>query len=453
MLVRALLILALLVDSAGILSVNVLRAEDFPSFRGVNGCGVAPDQAIPLTWSEDQNLAWKAELPGSGWSQPVVIGDRVFVTAAVADKDLKPKNFSDGVKTPQSMGISLFSKAPDVTIEWKVFCLNAIDGVVLWNETIHSAKPKYPIHPSNTFATESPVADQNGIYVHFGAAGILAGLSLDGRKMWSKDVGVHKTSNSFGTGSSLAIDDDRVYLQNLSEESADITCYATQTGDVLWQAAREKKSTAWSSPVIWNNSRRKELIVSGDQLVESFDPASGAALWKVSRVKAATACSPCADSERLYFGGSDPFSKGPLFAVAVGASGDVSPAKSNDSFESNVWKQDRAGPGMASPVSTGEHVYVVDRNILRCYQAESGELLYQSRLPGLEMVAASPLIIGNKLLIIDEAGSGCVVATGGEFRVIGSGSINDTVWATPAVANGAVFLRGVEGLYCIRSAQ
>ncbi len=441
MLHRSLMILTSLAIATGIVSASIVRADDFPSFRGVNGWGVTPEQPIPLTWSESENLAWKAELPGSGWSQPVVIGDRLFVTAAVAEQDLKPKNFSDGVKTPQSMGISLFAKAPNVTIEWKVYCLNIADGVVLWDKTVHSAKPKYPIHPSNTFATESPVADSNGIYVHFGAAGIIAGLSLDGTELWKKDVGVHKTSNSFGTGSSLAIDDGKVYLQDLSEESADVICYAATTGEVVWQTAREKNSSAWSSPVVWNNSKRKELIVSGDQLVESFDPTSGDLLWKVSKVKAATACSPCADSERLYFGGSDPFSKGPLFAVAVGANGDVSPKKSNDSFDGNVWKQDRAGPGMASPVSSGQHVYVVDKNILRCYQAESGELLYQTRLPGLEMVAASPLIIGNKLLIIDENGVGCVVATGAEFKVIGSGAIDDTVWATPAVANGSVFFR------------
>ncbi len=258
-------------------------------------------------------------------------------------------------QTPK-VGISLFAKPPEVTIEWKVYCLSTADGGVLWDRTIHSAKPKYPIHPSNSFATESPVADSNGIYVHFGAAGIIAGLSLGGTEMWKKDVGVHKTGNSFGTGSSLAIDDGKVFLQDLSEESADVICYSASTGEVVWQNARDKKSTSWSSPVVWKNSRRKELIVSGDQLVESFDPTSGVLLWRVDKVKAATACSPCADSERLYFGGSDPFSKGPLFAIAIGASGDVSPKKSNDSFDSNVGKQDRGGPGMASPVSSGEYV-------------------------------------------------------------------------------------------------
>jgi outer membrane protein assembly factor BamB len=436
-----------------VLSVAAVNGDDFPSFRGVNGWGVAPEQTIPLTWSESENLAWKADLPGSGWSQPVVIGDRVFLTLAASEKDLKPKNFADGVKSPQSMGISLLAKSPDVTIEWKVYCLRMSDGSVLWDRTVHAAKPKYPIHPSNSFATESPVADSGGIYVHFGAAGVIAGLSPDGEELWKREVGVRKTSNSFGTGSSLAIDEGRVYLQDLSEESADVSCYSASTGEVLWKTSRAKNSTSWSSPVVWNNAKRKELIISGDQLVESYDPKTGALLWKVGKVKAATACSPCADSERLYFGGSDPFSKGPLFAISVGASGDVSPEKSNDAFSGNVWKQDRAGPGMASPVSNGEFLYVVDKNILRCYRADSGEPLYQTRLPGLEMVAASPLIVGNKLLIIDENGAGCVVATGAEFKVIGTGAIADTVWATPAVSNGSVFFRGLNSVYCLRLAK
>ena len=147
MLHRAFVILASLAIAAEMVSASSVKGDDFPSFRGVNGWGVTQEQPIPLTWSESENLAWKAELPGSGWSQPVVIGDRLFVTAAVAEQDLKPKNFSDGVKTPQSMGISLFAKAPNVTIEWKVYCLNITDGVVLWDKTVHSAKPKYPIHP------------------------------------------------------------------------------------------------------------------------------------------------------------------------------------------------------------------------------------------------------------------------------------------------------------------
>ena len=426
------------------------QADDFVAFRGTNGLGVTGDQAIPDAWSISENMAWKVAIPGSGWSQPVIVGDRIFVTAAVAEKDLRPKNFSDGVKTPQSMGVTLFTKAPDVSIEWQVLCLSAKDGSMLWQQVIHTGKPKFPVHPSNTYATESPVADSSGVYVSFGAAGVVAGLSLDGQQRWKQDVGVFKTGNSFGTGSSLAIHEGRTYVQNFSEESADVVCFDNATGDVVWKKKRDENSTSWSTPVIWKNDQRVELIVSGSELVESFDPATGDLLWKVSNVKAATACSPGADRQHLYFGGSDPFSKGPLFAVAAGARGDISPQKKNSQFEGCVWLNNRAGPGMPSPVSSGNFLYVVDSNILRCYDANTGNQLYQNRLPKMTMVAASPLIIGDKLLLIDEQGHGCLVAVGPEFQIVGSGEIDDTFWATPAVANDSVYFRGVNALYCIR---
>lgn len=436
-----------------LLGISITRGDDFRSFRGPDGLGVTSGQAIPESWSDTENLAWKITVPGSGWSQPIVVGNRIFVTTALAEKDLRPKNFSDGVKTPQSMGVTLFTRAPDVTIDWQVLCLRSSDGTVLWSKSVHSGKPKFPVHPSNTFATESPVADSNGVYVSFGAAGIVAGFSHAGEEFWKHDVGVFRTNNSFGTGSSLAIHEGKTYVQNFSEESADLLCFENASGRIVWQASRDKKSTSWSTPVIWQNDQRVELIVSGNDEVESFDPATGDRLWNVSNVKAATACSPCADHRRLYFGGSDPFSKGPLFAVSPGANGDVSPTKQNSQFESCAWLTDRAGPGMPSPVSSGEFLYVVDSNILKCYDTNTGEMRYQNRLPELTTVAASPLIIGDKLLVIDEQGHGCLVAVGPEFQVVGSGKLDDTFWATPAVANGSIYFRGVNSLYCVRSAD
>lgn len=233
-----------------LLGISITRGDDFRSFRGPDGLGVTSGQAIPESWSDTENLAWKITVPGSGWSQPIVVGNRIFVTTALAEKDLRPKNFSDGVKTPQSMGVTLFTRAPDVTIDWQVLCLRSSDGTVLWSKSVHSGKPKFPVHPSNTFATESPVADSNGVYVSFGAAGIVAGFSHAGEEFWKHDVGVFRTNNSFGTGSSLAIHEGKTYVQNFSEESADLLCFENASGRIVWQASRDKKSTSWSTPVI-----------------------------------------------------------------------------------------------------------------------------------------------------------------------------------------------------------
>lgn len=434
-------------------AISIARSDEFPQFRGADGRGVVRDQQIPMSWSAEQNLAWKIDVPGAGWSQPVIWGDRLFITTAVAEKELIPKGFEDGVKTPQSMGLGSFSSAPDTNIDWQVLCYNAITGKALWNRTVTSGKPEFAIHPSNTYATESPVADADGIYVFFGATGDLAAFSHEGELKWKQNLGAFPTSNSFGTGSSLAIFESKVIVQQLTEKSSGVMCFDTRTGSSVWKHERAKSETSWSSPVLWRNGLRAELLVSGGERIESLDPASGSKLWELTNVKAPTACSIAADDKQIYFGGSDPFSKGPLFAVKSGASGSVAPKKKNGEFESMAWLEKQAGPGMASPVSSGEHVYVVDNNILRCYDAATGERRYQTRLPKLKMVNACPLIVGDKLLVIDEAGSAALVKLGPEFEVIGGGEIKDIFWATPAVAHNSIYFRGVQGIYCVRQSQ
>lgn len=426
-------------------------AEDFTQFRGSGGNGQVADQPIPLNWSLQENLAWNIEVPGSGWAQPIIFGDRIYVASAVSEKDLTPANFADGVKSPQSMGVSLFAKPPSDQIKWTLHCIKLTDGSLEWSSVVHKGKAKYSVHPSNSYATESPVADENGIYVYFGASGKVAALGHDGSLRWQKDIGVFKTSNKFGTGSSLTIHEGKIYAQNFNEESCVVYCFDAANGSEIWTAKRENRATSWSTPVVWKNAQRHELVTSGGDEVTSYDPTSGKVLWNLKNVKASTACSISTDTNHIYFGGSDPFSKGPLFAVSSGGTGDLSPEKKNARFSACSWLAEKQGPGMASPVSSGQHVYVVDKNILKCFDAATGERKYQSRLPGMKMVAASPLVVGDRLLMIDEYGKGCVVATGPEFKVLGQSEIDDTIWSTPAVADGAVIVRGVKGLYCFKS--
>ncbi len=428
---------------------SVSFGEDFTQFRGNQGNGVAEKTELPETWSGETGLRWKIASPGAGWSQPVIWKDRVYLTGAVSEEDIRPANFADGVKSPQSMGVSLFAKAPDVAIQWKLFCLDLATGKQIWEQTIVEGKPKFPIHPSNSWATETPTVDNDGICVLFGASGVVAGVSHEGSVRWTKEVGVFKTSNSFGTGSSLASHEGLVYVQNFNEESAIVSAFDISNGDEKWKYQRPETVTSWSSPLIWKNRSRSELVVSGGEQLESLDPATGEVLWTLRNVKAATACSPCCDEAQLYFGGSDPFSKGPLFALKAGAKGDVAPEKKNGPFSECAWLQERQAPGMSSPVSTGEFVYAIENNILKCFRAADGERLYQTRLPGLDLVAACPILVGSNLFIIDENGKSLTVKTGPEFAVVGKGEIGETVWATPALANGALIIRGVNSVFCV----
>lgn len=426
-------------------------AGEFAQFRGSLGNGQVEDRQIPLSWDAETNIAWNVPVPGSGWAQPIVWQDRIYIASAVSEKDLSPANFASGVRSPQSMGITLFAKAPSAKIGWTLSCLDVSDGRTIWSTSVTVGKAKFSVHPSNSYATETPVADSDGVYVYFGAAGIVAAVNHDGTVRWKQDIGVFKTSNSFGTGSSLAIHEGKVFAQNFNEESSTVYCFDSKTGNEIWKQSRTKVVTSWSSPIVWKNAIRTELVVSGGEQLDGFDPATGKVLWTLRNVKAATACTPCADKKHIYFGGSDPFSTGPLFAVKAGANGDLSPTKKNAKFDACGWLAEKQGPGMASPVSSEDFVYVTDKSVLKCFDAKTGERVYQARLPGLKMVASSPLIVGRKLLFVDEYGNACVVAAGPKFKLLGKGAIDDTFWATPAIAGDAIILRGVKSLYCVRN--
>ena len=430
-----------------------LSADGFNQFRGQGGTAVVHNQTIPLEWSMDKNLAWKIDVPGSGWSQPVIWQNKLFVTSAVGDKEFRPKDFNDGVKTPQSMGLGGMSSPPKINFQWQVHCYDALSGSHLWSKTVVEGRPEFPVHPSNSYATESPVVDAQGVYAMFGATGTVAGLSHSGELLWRKELGAFPTNNGFGTGSSLAILEDAIFAQHFTEKSASLTCFESASGTVRWSDNRDQMGSSWSSPIVWVNSIRPELISSGGEKLISYSPKTGEKLWMLSNVKAPTACSVASDSQRIYFGGSDPMSKGPLFAVRAGASGDISPKKKNDSFEYCDWLEKKAAPGMASPVSTGIHIVVLDNNILRAYDATSGKKIQERRLGKLKMIASSPLVVDNNVLVLDEEGNAILLDSTQEYAAVGNGKIDDTFWSTPAIANDSIYLRGINSLYCIRTAQ
>lgn len=436
-----------------ILTTGILTAEEnFPQFRGEGGRGVVESAVVPADWSLRDYQDWEIEIPGSGWSQPIIWNQLVFVTAAVASKDIRPKSFGDSVRLPQSMGLGS-SKAPDFEIDWMLYCVDAKTGKKRWQSRMGRSKPAFSVHPSNTYATETPAVDKNGVYVYFGGLGRITSFSFDGKRQWSKEVGAFKTGNSFGTGSSLAVHDGLLYLQNYNEENANLWCFHSQSGEVAWKNSRERSGTSWSTPVVWQNENRIEVISSGGIRTDSFDPLTGETLWTLRKAKTATACSMGSDRNKIYFGGSDPFSKGPLFAVTSGGSGDVSPKRTNKEFASCSWLIPASGPGMASPVSNGEHLYIVDKNILKCYDTTDGKRMYQNRISKMNMIVASPMVLGNHLLMIGEKGGVGIAGTGADFSYKEVGKLEDLVWSTPAATRNAVYIRGVKKLVRIGLTQ
>lgn len=417
-------------------------AGDWHQFRG----GVAGKLATiehPAQWDAETNIAWAVPMKGSGWSSPIVVGDKIFLTSAESDSTGKPKGMMAGVA---SMGS--YRSAKPVQQRFFVSCLNLSDGSEIWRKKVGETLPRV-IHPSNTYATESPASDGERIFTFFATSGTLVAWDLEGNELWRNELGSYKSGNGFGTGSSLAIAGDRVFVQFDNDEKSFVAAYNAADGEALWRDDRSTK-TSWSTPIVWASGDRTELVTCGSGVVTSYDPADGEVLWKLKGIQSSFSASPAVDAGRIFFGNSGPMSAGPLVAVSGGLKGDV---QLDGSFKSDqvAWSRTRSGPGMASPVVSQGRIYIPGSGgILNCYDVQTGERIYRTRVPKMATVAASLWADDERVFILDEKGTTFVIASGPEFKLLGTNNIPDLFWSTPAVAGDALLLRGVEKLYCVR---
>lgn len=422
------------------------NGSDWPQFRGPDTNGVVGAAKLPETWSASSNLAWKAKV-GTGWAQPIVVGGTVYVAEAVGAGLEAPMGMNAGVSDPRTMKPGA---VPDVALEWRLVALDLASGKEKWAKSVVKAKPTQPIHPSNTWATETPAADANGVYVCFGMAGVVAGFDPSGKELWRADLGTYRWMQGYGSGSSPVVHEGKLYVQSFNDEKAFVACFDTKTGKQLWRVDHEQPGTSWASPLLWRTTGRTELVTAGDKLITGLDLATGKELWRVAGLTAPSLCSFAADSERLYFGQRGPGSNPPLYALAAGLKGDCSPAKDSREPKGQAWLASSASPGMPSPVAAEGLLYIAMQDLLTCRDAATGEELYEERVAGLTQIAASPIVVGERLLLLDEDGHAAWVPLGPEFEPSEAGTLEDLFWCTPVAAGDALLLRGRETVYCIK---
>ena len=263
-------LLALVVLSV---TATVGRAGDWPQFRGPGGTGVVTDKVLPPdAWTTTKNVAWKYEVPGHGWSCPIVVGGRVFVTGCVTDAKLTaPKT---GFYAP------LDTKTHDGEHRWTLFCLDAATGKVLWERVCHKGKPQHPIHVKASYASETPVSDGERVYAYFGNVGLYC-YDLSGTQLWSRSWDVVPMQLNWGTGASPVLHKDRLYIVNDNEKQSFIVALDKLTGKDVWKVDRAEKSN-WATPFIWESGKRTEIVTCGKGKVRSYD-LDGKLLWGVRR--------------------------------------------------------------------------------------------------------------------------------------------------------------------------
>ena len=428
-------------------------AENWPQFRGAKLNGVA-ESSHPIRWSQEENVAWTLEMKGEGWSCPIVWGNQVFLTEAVPVETAK-----EGVDSkPEEYRGGGGSRRDDLTIRtyrWQVVSVDAQTGSELWRETAREGQPVMPRHSSNTYATETPITDGKRVYAYFGMMGIYC-YDLQGNLIWKKDLGSYPMRAGWGTASSPVLFDDKLFLQVDNEQQSFLVALDTSTGDEVWRVDREEKSQ-YSSPFIWQNSQRNELIVGG-MIYRSYDPDSGSLLWQLDMDKGRSSATPLASGDRLFVGtelrnrGGADDGGGFLFAIKPGGKGDITIGPDETESEFIDWKLDRSGIQMASPVVCQGHLYLLERRsgTVHCIDASTGRKVYQKRISGARAFWASPWVHDDKLYCLDTGGTTYVLSGGSEYELLRKNRIDELTWSTPAISGNALFLRTATKLFCIK---
>ncbi len=399
---------------------------DWAYWRGPTADGMAVGDA-PLRWSSSEGIRWKAPVPGKGFSSPVVWEDRLFLTTAV------PTTSAD-----------VATRNPLVEHRFVVLCYDRKTGALLWERVAHTATPHEGYHSSyGSFASNSPVTDGRHVYAFFGSRGLYA-YTIDGELVWKKqDFPPLRMHGTFGEGAWTWIEDNTllVVVDHLGDSY--MAALDTLTGSERWRVPRLGR-TNWSGPYVTTVNGRKQVIVSATQEVVGYDLATGKREWWAKGLGQNTIPQPVV-YEGLVFAMSG-FRDPNLMAIKLGREGDLT------GTDAIVWQNQRGNSYTPSPVLHDGILYLLtDSGMLSALDAKTGTPHYQQqRLPKPYQFKASPVGANGKLYLASETDDVVVVKMGKTFEVLATNTLEgETFIATPAIANGVLYLRGQNTLFAI----
>jgi outer membrane protein assembly factor BamB len=419
-----------------------LSAADWPQFRGPHGDGTADATNLPTTWGGFGDVAWQAAIPGRGWSSPIVVGDRIWLTSAeslalpTADRDRK---LQQGLYKDFQEQFQAHSSATLLAIE-----IDAKSGELLRNIELLTCDDPAPIHATNTYASPTPTSDGQRLFCHFGSLGTVAMDLKAGQVAWRQQF---KLDDITGPGSSPVLWRDKLILPCDGVDQQFVVALDKRTGEIAWRTSRPKIEAegkhrrAFSTPLVVEHAGREQLIVPGAQWCCAYDPATGAELWRVNFGDGhATIPRPVFRDGLVYV--CTGYMKPQLWAIRVDGSGDVT--------QSHVaWRHAKQVPEISSPIVVGGELYFVSSlGVLTCLDAKSGEQLWQHRLGG--NYAASPLAADGKLYFTSQEGVTTVLQPGREPRELARNQLFGQTMASLAIAGESLLIRADRVLYCVR---
>ena len=464
-----LLFLSTVLFLASLVTSSTVDAKDtsWPQFRGPDSNPVGTDPRLAERWSKTENVEWSLEIPGRGWSSPIVTGGRVYLTTVTTEGKSKPPQAgtdysNEYVAELQKQGLPMaeilkrvterdIELPHEVNLHYLLYCLNLKSGKVEWTKEFYAGHPPGGRHRKNSFVSETPVTDGKFVYVYIANLGMWA-FDLKGKQVWTTPLEANPIYLDFGTGSSPALADNLLVIVSDNEKQAYIAAFNKQTGKQVWRTNRELgpkgRKSAWVTPFVWRHSLRTEIVTVGPGAVVSYDTA-GKELWRMSGMSGAPIPMPFAYDGLLYINGG---SGGLLVAIRPGAAGDISLTKDETSNKYVVWSQARAGTYLPTPVAFEGAVYSLnEKGILTRFDAKTGKQTYKTRIdPTATAFTTSPWAYNGKLFCLSEEGQTYVVSTGDEFKLLHVNTLDDFALASPALVGDRLLLRTEHRLYSIR---
>lgn len=403
--------------------------ENWPRFRGPGGQGHSAESDVPLHWTSDEHVAWKTEIPGEGWSSPIVWGQRVFLTTAT-----------------------------DGGIGCQVICLDAAQGRILWKTHVFDQVPERK-EGKNSYATPTPCTDGLRVFAVFGDGSAVA-LDFDGSVVWMNREA--KFYSRHGLGASPMLYDGLLIMPydgsvrmteggkpvdpppverlgwQIPWDRSELVALDSRTGKRVWTAKRGMSRIAHASPiVIQENGKDRILSIAGD-VVQAFDPKNGDRIWSAHSQGEGLVPSPVSGDGVIF--ASSGFEKPTVRAFRTGGIGEVTQSRI-------VWEQPTGAPTLCSLLYVKPHVYALAAGVMTCYAEESGAVVYRERIGGDS--SASPVFSAGRIYALLESGETVILEPGPKFNIVARNPIGEKCQASIAVSGGRVFIRSAKHLYAI----
>lgn len=443
----------------------------WPQFRGPASNPAVADGKLPDRWTTKQNVEWSVVVPGRGWSSPIVSGNKIFVTAAVTEGKSKPPQKGTDYSNEYAaeltkQGLSQqevmaklnerdMEMPNEVMLHYFLYCLDLKTGSTIWKQEFYNGHPPGGRHRKNSFTSETPITDGKMVYVYVANLGLWA-YDVNGKQAWTAKLEAMPIYLEFGTGGSAALHGNRLIILNDNEKQQYVAAYDKNTGKQLWRTDRDVKNatqprrSGWTTPFIWVNKLRTEVITIGPGVAVSYD-LEGKELWRLSGMSYLVAPSPFEVDGLLYINGGLGHS---IFAVKAGAKGDISLKEGETSNDSIAWSQPRAGTYITTPVAYQGGLYVLyDKGLMARFDLKTGKQSYKTRIDpaGAGEFTTSPWAYNGKLFCLNEEGMTFVIKAGDTYELLHTNPLEEMALATPAIVGERLLVRTDTKLYSIRA--